>query len=87
MSGYLYIVKDFLYGNRLQENSFIYNDVTSLINQTDFSKLFCDKTKLFSIGFNLEENKLTDSYYDFLASEARQASLVAIAKRDVPTKH
>ena len=57
LSGYLYIVKDFLYGNRLQENSFIYNDVTNLINQTDFSKLFCDKTKLFSIGFNLEENK------------------------------
>ena len=35
----------------------------------------------------LEENKLTDSYYDLLASEARQASLVAIAKKDVPSKH
>ena len=87
LSGYLYIVKDFLYKNELDENSFLYNDVTNLINQTDFSKLFCDNTKLFSIGFNLEENKLTDSYYDFLASEARQASLVAIAKRDVPVKH
>ena len=85
--GYLYIVKDFLYKNKLEENLFLYNDVTNLINQTDFSKLFSDKTKLFSIGFNLEENKLTDSYYDFLASEARQASLVAIAKRDVPAKH
>ncbi|MEI3396175.1 MAG: glucoamylase family protein [Clostridia bacterium] len=42
---------------------------------------------MFSIGFNVEENKLTDSYYDLLASEARQASLVAIAKKDVPTKH
>ena len=37
--------------------------------------------KYFSIGFNIEENKLTDSYYDLLASEARQASLVAIAKK------
>jgi len=58
-----------------------------MINNTDFSKLYDEKTKLFSIGFNLEDNKLTDSYYDFLASEARQASLVAIAKRDVPVKH
>ncbi len=85
--GYLYIVKDFLYKNKLDENQLLYNDVTNIINQTDFSKLFCDKTKLFSIGFNLEENKLTDSYYDFLASESRQASIVAIAKRDVPVKH
>ena len=85
--GYLYIVKNFLEKNKLEENLFLYNDVNNLIIQTDFSKLFCDKTKLFSIGFNLEENKLTDSYYDFLASEARQASLVAIAKKDVPVKH
>ena len=35
----------------------------------------------------IEENSLTDSYYDLLASEARQASLVAIAKKDVQPKH
>ena len=80
-------MKRFLEENPVEENLFLYNDVNSLIAQTDFSKLFDEKTKLFSIGFNLEENKLTDSYYDFLASEARQASLVAIAKNDVPSKH
>ena len=42
---------------------------------------------MFSIGFNVEENKLTDSYYDLLASEARQASFVAIAKKDISPKH
>ena len=42
---------------------------------------------LLSIGYNIEENKLTDTYYDLLASEARQASFVAIAKRDIPVKH
>ena len=42
---------------------------------------------LFSIGFDIEENKLTPSYYDLLASEARQASLIAIAKKDVTEKH
>ena len=61
--------------------------INKLINDTDFSKLYNNEISLFSIGFNIEENKLTDSYYDLLASEARQASLVAIAKKDVPSKH
>jgi len=61
--------------------------INELIENTDFSKLYNNEISLFSIGFNVEENKLTDSYYDLLASEARQASLVAIAKKDVPSKH
>ena len=61
--------------------------INKLINDTDFSKLYNNEISLFSIGFNVEENKLTDSYYDLLASEARQASLVAIAKKDIPSKH
>ena len=59
----------------------------TLIYNTDFSKLYSPSHRLFSIGFNIEDNRLTDSYYDLLASEARQASLVAIAKKDVPSKH
>ena len=61
--------------------------INRIIKNTDFSKLYSKPNRLFSIGFNIEENKLTDSYYDLLASEARQASLVAIAKKDVPSKH
>ena len=57
------------------------------IKNTDFSVLYNKEQQIFSIGFNIEENKLTDSYYDLLASEARQASFVAIAKKDVPSKH
>lgn len=57
------------------------------IAQADFTKLYDIEKQIFSIGFNVEENKLTDSYYDLLASEARQASLVAIAKKDVQPKH
>ena len=37
--------------------------------------------------FDIAQNRLTDSYYDFLASEARQTSFVAIAKKDVRYKH
>lgn len=61
--------------------------IDKLIEETDFSKLYDEQTRLFSIGFNIEENKLTDSYYDLLASEARQTSLIAISKKDVPAKH
>ncbi len=58
-----------------------------MIKNCDFSVLYNKEQQIFSIGFNIEENKLTDSYYDLLASEARQASLVAISKRDVQQKH
>ncbi len=66
---------------------FLIEIVTKLIENTDFSHLYNKEHRLFSIGFNIEDNKLTNSYYDLLASEARQASLVAIAKKDVPAKH
>lgn len=63
------------------------NRIDKLLENADFSKLYNEKIGLFSIGYNLAEGKLYDSYYDLLASEARQTSIVAIAKRDVPAKH
>jgi len=85
--GYVYIVKQFLeeVKQEQQKNNIEYLD--NLIKQTDFKTLYDEEKRLFSIGYNIEENKLTDSYYDLLASEARQASLVAIAKKDVSPKH
>ena len=87
--GYLYVLKQFL--NNLPEQNEKIQTMLQIINQTidntDFSKLFDEKNRLFSIGFNLEDGKLTDSYYDLLASEARQTSLIAIAKKDVSEKH
>ncbi|MGN1269524.1 MAG: GH36-type glycosyl hydrolase domain-containing protein [Clostridia bacterium] len=94
--GYLFTVKQFLneQKNKLKEEKELLNIIENLlmiveqlINNTDFSKLYDENSRLFSIGFNIEENSLTDSYYDLLASEARQASLIAIAKKDVPAKH
>ena len=88
--GYLYVVKSWLISNLKEQNSdikILIEVIDRLIENTDFSHLYCRQQRLFSIGFNIEENKLTNSYYDLLASEARQASLVAIAKKDVPAKH
>jgi cyclic beta-1,2-glucan synthetase len=53
----------------------------------DFSFLFDNTRKLFSIGYRVVDNNLDPNCYDLLASEARLASFVAIAKGDVPSSH
>ena len=58
-----------------------------LIHAINFTPLYVDERKLFSIGFSLEDNKLTNSYYDLLASEARQASYIGIAMGQIPPEH
>ncbi len=53
--------------------------------EMDFAFLLDPERKLLSIGYSLTENGLDPSCYDLLASEARLASLFAIAKGDAPT--
>ncbi|PWC16066.1 GH36-type glycosyl hydrolase domain-containing protein [Brenneria corticis] len=53
----------------------------------DFAFLIDPERKLLSIGYLMAENQLDVSCYDLLASEARLASLFAIAKGDVGTRH
>ena len=57
------------------------------IAQANFSALYVPRRNIFSIGYNVEENKLVDSYYDMLMSESRLTSLIAIARSDVTSKH
>jgi cyclic beta-1,2-glucan synthetase len=53
----------------------------------DFGFLLQPEKELLSIGFAVATNTLDTNCYDLLASEARLASLFAIAKGDVPTRH
>ncbi len=53
----------------------------------DFAFLLDPEKELLSIGFSVATNMRDPNCYDLLASEARLASLFAIAKQDVPTKH
>ncbi len=53
----------------------------------DFAFLLDPEKKLLSIGFSVSTNTLDANCYDLLASEARLASLFAIAKGDVETRH
>jgi len=53
----------------------------------EFGFLLDRDRKLLSIGYRVPEGALDPSCYDLLASEARLASFVAIAKGDVPVRH
>ena len=58
-----------------------------LFEETDFAFLFDDEREVFRIGFNVTAGTADNSFFDLLASEARLASFVAIAKGDVPQEH
>jgi cyclic beta-1,2-glucan synthetase len=53
----------------------------------EFGFLFDNTRKLLSIGYRATDGQLDSNCYDLLASEARLASFVAIAKGDVPSSH
>jgi cyclic beta-1,2-glucan synthetase len=53
----------------------------------DFSFLVDPERRLLSIGYRPADAALDPSCYDLLASEARLASFVAIAKGDLPARH
>lgn len=53
----------------------------------DFSFLYDRETRTFFIGYNLSFDRIDKHRYDLLASEARLASYIAIAKGDVPAEH
>ena len=60
-------------------------------DEMDFAFLYDRKRRLFAIGYRLADSlgaaRLDTSFYDLLASEARLASFIAIAKGDVPEVH
>ncbi len=53
----------------------------------DFTLFYDARRRLMSIGYDVRTGKLDESSYDLLASEARLASFVAVAKGDVPVAH
>jgi cyclic beta-1,2-glucan synthetase len=58
-----------------------------LFDGMDFAFLFDRPRQLFSIGYRVTDGSLDEGRYDLLASEARLASFVAIARGDVPASH
>ena len=58
-----------------------------MVGAMDFGFLFDPMRQLFAIGYRVADGSLDSGRYDLLASEARLASFVAIAKGDVPVSH
>ena len=56
-------------------------------HELDFAFLIDPQRQVFHIGYNVTAGKLDSNFYDLLASEARTASLVALAKHEVPRSH
>jgi cyclic beta-1,2-glucan synthetase len=59
----------------------------SMAAAMEFGFLLDPQRRLLSIGYRAADGTLDPSCYDLLASEARLASFVAIAKGDVATRH
>jgi len=58
-----------------------------LFDAMEFGFLFDEDRQLLSIGYRADDGSLDPNVYDLLASEARLASFIAIAKGDLPAKH
>ncbi len=71
----------------LEQLTAIEAQARQMVAEMDFSFLYDARRSLLSIGLAVAEQRLDDSHYDLLASEARLASYVAIAKGDVKTRH
>ena len=97
----LYVAKEFLYDLKKDKTYSVeeFNpeyeerinkiiDITEdIISRTDFSLLYDTSRNLFSIGYAVENGTRIDSYYDMLMSENRTTSLIAIASKQVTSKH
>lgn len=58
----------------------------SLVKDMEFEFLYNPARRLLSIGYNVTAQRLEAACYDFLASEARTATFLAIAKGDIHQK-
>ncbi len=62
----------------------IASDAFELAEQMDFSFLLDKSRLLLSIGYEVATSRLQSATYDMMASEARIATFLAIAKGDIP---
>ena len=72
------------YGGRNSES--LVCRINKITENTSFLELFDESKKLFSIGYNIDDNRLSASFYDMLAGEARQTVFLAVAKGEVEKK-
>lgn len=57
------------------------------LERLEFDFLFDHQREVFHLGYQVGSGQLDDNHYDLFASEARTASLFAIAQNNVPRSH
>ena len=62
----------------------IAQDAERIAEETDFTFLIDPNRQILSIGYDMGSRKLHESCYDMLASEARIATFLAVARGDLP---
>jgi len=62
-------------------------DDCELFSDIEYEFLYDQTSKLLAIGYNATDLKRDASFYDLLASEARLASFIGIARGDLPQEH
>jgi hypothetical protein len=60
------------------------SDAEHLVQEMDFALFYDQGRRAISIGYNVTEGKRLKACYDLLASEARSALFVGIAKNEIP---
>src|SRR6185503_16119184 len=62
-------------------------ECAAIVGEMEFGFLYDRTRSLFAIGYRAGSPSLDPSYYDLLASEARLASYMAVARGEVPVEH
>lgn len=61
----------------------IAEDIDKFVDEMDFGLFYDAGRKALSVGYDVAQKELQRSFYDLLASEARSAVFVAIAKNEI----
>jgi cellobiose phosphorylase len=76
-----------LAGEKLAEAEAVLAQARRLDEEMNMRFLYDSERRLFVVGYDVNEHRPSTTYYDLLASEARIASFVAIARGEVPVEH
>jgi cyclic beta-1,2-glucan synthetase len=57
------------------------------LERMEFDFLYDEQREVFFLGYQVDSGRMDQNHYDLLASEARTASLFAIAQNQVPRSH
>ncbi len=72
---------------QLERGAALIRRIQAFAEAMRLSFLYHPERRLFAIGYNVDERRMDNSFYDLLASEARLASFLAVARNEVPVQH